>query len=119
LIDNLDGNEALANQAVKALTEAATKIAPEGKQNSFGSRAYASYVLAEKGEQQPRSLSVAFLKPVDQRHSDDFATDAIAALSRQQQNFDQVYGECADARYTLNAVTGDGKLSELLDFVTE
>lgn len=119
LIDNLDGDETLANQAVKALTEAATKVAPEGKQNSFGSRAYASYVLAEKGEQQPRSLSVAFLKPVDQRHSDDFAADAIAALSRQQQNFDQVYGECADARYTLNAVTGDGKLSELLDFVTE
>jgi CRISPR system Cascade subunit CasC len=118
LIENLGGDEALANQAIKALTEAATKVAPEGKQNSFGSRAYASYVLAEKGEQQPRSLSVAFLKPIDQRSSDDFAADAIAALTRQQQNFDQVYGDCADARYTLNAVTGDGKLLGLLDFVT-
>jgi CRISPR system Cascade subunit CasC len=119
LIDNLNGDEALANQAIKALTEAATKVAPEGKQNSFGSRAYASYVLAEKGSQQPRSLSVAFLKPIDQRHSEDFASDAITALTEQQQRFDQVYGDCADSRYFLNAVTGDGKLVDLLDFVTE
>ncbi len=118
LVDNLNGDEALANQAIKALTEAATKVAPEGKQNSFGSRAYASFVLAEKGVQQPRSLSVAFLKPIDQRQSEDYATDAIAALTGQQQKFDQVYGDCADARYTLNAVIGDGKLAELLDFVT-
>lgn len=117
LIENLGGDEVLANQAIKALTEAATKVAPEGKQNSFGSRAYASYVLAEKGEQQPRSLSVAFLKPIDPRQSEDFATDAIAALTRQQQNFDKVYGDCADASYSLNAVTGEGRLSELLDFV--
>ena len=117
LVDNLNGDEALANQAIRALTEAATKVAPEGKQNSFGSRAYASYVLAEKGKQQPRSLSVAFLKPIDQRTSENFATDAITALTRQQRCFDQVYGDCADARYTLNAVSGDGKLSELLDFI--
>jgi len=117
LVDNLNGDEALANRAIKALTEAATKVAPAGKQNSFGSRAYASYVLAEKGEQQPRSLSVAFLKPIDQRQSEDFATDAIAALTDQQQKFDQVYGDCAETRYSLNAVTGDGALAELLDFV--
>ncbi|MCF7807881.1 MAG: type I-E CRISPR-associated protein Cas7/Cse4/CasC [Candidatus Marinimicrobia bacterium] len=118
LIDNLNGDEALANRAISALTEAASKVAPEGKQNSFGSRAYASYVLAEKGAQQPRSLSVAFLKPVDQHQSEDFATDAITALIGQQQKFDQVYGDCADACYSLNAVTGDGKLAEILDFVT-
>lgn len=117
LLDNLNGDESLANRAIKALTEAATKVAPEGKQNSFGSRAYASYVLAEKGEQQPRSLSVAFLKPIDQHRSEDFASDAIAALTSQQQKFDQVYGDCADARYELNAVTGAGKLAELLNFV--
>ena len=117
LVDNLNGDEALADRSIKALTEAATKVAPEGKQNCFGSRAYASYVLAEKGEQQPRSLSVAFLKPIDQHHSVDFATDAIAALTDQRQKFDQVYGDCSDAHYELNAVKGDGKLSELLDFV--
>jgi CRISPR system Cascade subunit CasC len=117
LVDNLNGDEVLANRAIKALTEAAAKVSPEGKQNSFGSRAYASYVLAERGTQQPRSLSVAFLKPIDQRRSDDFAVDAISALSSQKKKFDHVYGDCTDAHYEMNAVEGTGKLAELLDFV--
>lgn len=123
LVENLDGNEALANRAVAALTEAAVKVAPEGKQNSFGSHARASYVLAEMGEQQPRSLSVAYLKPIENNRSDrqnsDFADDAIAALKLQQKNFDQVYGDCAEARYELNVTTGEGRLAELLAFAAE
>lgn len=119
LIENLGGDEALANKAIAALTEASLKVAPEGKQNSFASRAYASYVMAEKGNQQPRSLSVAFLKPIDPRRSSDFATDAIKALKTQQQNFDQVYGDCADGRYELNVVAVEGSLKQLLTFVCE
>lgn len=114
LIDNLDGDEALANRAVKALTEAAVKIAPSGKQNSFASRAYASYVLAEKGEQQPRSLSVAFLKPIT---GEDQAVAAIDALEKQAANFDKVYGDCAEGRYSFNAVTGEGSFADLSQFV--
>ncbi len=118
LIDNLSGNEALAETAIQALTEAAVKVAPSGKQNSFGSRAYASYVMAESGDQQPRSLSVAFLKPIDQRTSDDFASDAITALERQQEYFDEVYGACADQRCVINAVaSGGSSLKDLLTFV--
>ncbi|MBC8951442.1 type I-E CRISPR-associated protein Cas7/Cse4/CasC [Xenorhabdus sp. PB62.4] len=116
LIENLAGNEALANKAIAALTEAAVKVAPSGKQNSFGSRAYASYVLAEKGEYQPRSLSVAFLKPI---YGEDQATDAITALEEQKDNFDNVYGACADTRYSINAITGEGRFTELVRFVTE
>ena len=119
LIENLNGDKELANKAIAALTEAAVKVAPEGKQNSFGSRAYASYVLAEVGDQQPRSLSVAFLKPVN-KHSEDYASAAVIALENQQKNFDKVYGSCADARCTLNALTGEGSsLQELLTFVGE
>lgn len=114
LIENLDGNEALANQAIQALTEAAVKVSPKGKQNSFASRAYASYVLAEKGEQQPRSLSAAFLKPVK---GEDQALLAIAALEKQAENFDKVYGQCADTRYSINAVIGEGSFDELKAFV--
>lgn len=116
LIDNLQGDADLAARAISALVEAAVKVSPKGKQNSFASRAYASYVLAEKGTQQPRSLAVAFLKPV---RDDDMATAAIDALERQVANFDQVYGPCADARYTLNALTGAGQLAELTAFVRE
>jgi len=118
LVENLSGDETLANSAVSALVEAAVKVAPGGKQNSFGSRAYASYVMAESGEQQPRSLSVAFLKPIDQRSSQDFAADAIEALESQQTFFDETYGDCADQRCVINATaTGGSTLKELLTFV--
>ena len=118
LMENLNDNKALADKTVAALTEAALKVAPEGKQNSFGSRAYASYVLAEYGQQQPRSLSAAFLKPIGKASSDQ-ASDSIAALKQQMQNFDQVYGDCADARYEIDVTRGEGVLRELLAFVSE
>jgi CRISPR system Cascade subunit CasC len=117
LIKNLDGNEELANKAIRALTEAAVKVAPEGKQNSFASRAYASYVLAEKGDQQPRSLSVAYLKPINHRENEDFIADSITSIIKQKDSFDKVYGACADTRYELNAAKEQGTLVELLDFV--
>jgi CRISPR system Cascade subunit CasC len=116
LIENLGGDEALANKAIQALTEAAVKVSPKGKQNSFASRAYASYVLAEKGEQQPRSLSVAFLNPI---RDEDQAGSAILALTKQVENFDKVYGPCADTRYAINAMTGEGSFAELSDFVAQ
>ena len=122
LIENLGGDDAakaLANKAIRALTEAAVKVAPSGKQNSFASRAYASYVLAEKGDQQPRSLSVAYLKPINQRENDDFISDSIQALIKQQVSFDKVYGDCADLRYALNVPEEKGSLAELLDFIGE
>ena len=116
LIKNLDGNEELANKAIRALTEAAVKVAPEGKQNSFASRAYASYVLAEKGDQQPRSLSVAYLKPIG-KENQDFIADSITAIIKQKDSFDTVYGACADIRCELNVPKEQGTLAELLDFV--
>ncbi|MDO6564961.1 type I-E CRISPR-associated protein Cas7/Cse4/CasC [Amphritea sp. 1_MG-2023] len=116
LIENLNGDEALANKAIQALTEAAVKVSPKGKQNSFASRAYASFVLAEKGEQQPRSLSVAFLKPIQ---DEDQLQCAIAALTKQVESFDKVYGPCADTRYAINAVAGEGSFAELSDFVAQ
>jgi len=116
LIHNLSGDTDLADRAIGALTEAAVKVAPTGKQNSFGSRAYASYVLAEKGSQQPRSLSVAFLKPV-QGH--DQESEAIRRLTSQVERFDQVYGNCAESRQTVDVVAGEGSFDELLSFLRD
>ena len=117
LVENLQGDEALARKAIAALTEAAAKVAPTGKQNSFASRAYTSYLLAEKGGQQPRSLSVAFLKPV---RGNDLMSDAIAALEKQRDNFDRMYGDCADERRAMDAHTGEGAtLEEIINFVAD
>ena len=118
LIENLNGDVGLACKAVAALTEAAVKVAPAGKQNSFGSRAYASYVRAECGDEQPRSLSVAYLKPLG-KSCDDYAQDAITNLNAQAENFNNVYGKCYQKEYSLNAVAGEGSLAELLKFVQE
>lgn len=116
LVENLGGDEVLASQAIQALTEAALTVAPTGKQNSFAGRARASYVLAEKGEQQPRSLSVAFLQAINDRDK-DILDLAIAKLKKQRDNFDAVYGACADEHVEMNAQTGEGSLKAVLDFV--
>lgn len=111
---NLGGDEDLTQKALKALTEAAVKIGPSGKQNSFASRAYAHYVLAEKGSQQPRSLSLAFVKPVS---GSDYSDEAVEVLERVRDNMDKVYGACADQRKQLNVLNGEGSLAEILEFV--
>lgn len=116
LTENLGGDKALAGKALDALVHAVTKVSPTGKQNSFASRAYAGYVLAEKGDQQPRSLSQAFLNPV---RGGNVLVDAATAMDKRRENFDKAYGACADKRYTLDVESGTGSLSELARFVAE
>lgn len=114
LLKNLNGDEELAKRTLRALAETAVTVSPTGKQNSFASRAYASYVLAEIGTQQPRSLAVAFFNPV---RSDNQVAEAIHCLAEQHKKFDHAYGACADRRYAINVESGEGSLSELLDFI--
>lgn len=116
LIENLGSDKALADKALAALVEAAAKVAPTGKQNSFASRARTSYMLVEKGIDQPRSLAVAFLKPVK---GDDPLGSAIKELEKRRENFDKVYGPCADGFKTMNAETGEGKLTDIIKYVME
>ncbi|MBS2027357.1 MAG: type I-E CRISPR-associated protein Cas7/Cse4/CasC [Deltaproteobacteria bacterium] len=114
LLRNLDGNEALAAKTVRALIEACLTASPTGKKNSFASSARASFALAEKGNQQPRSLAVSFLKAVE--GADQMVT-AIAALKDTRAKMDRAYGACWASEAILDAVGGRGSLKELLDFV--
>lgn len=114
---NLGEDEALTERALKALTEAVTRVAPTGMQASFASRAYAGYGLAEKGTQQPRSLSQAFLRPITEREEAGVFERAVKALETRQHNFDKVYGACADARCTFDTEAGTGSLAEFATFV--
>lgn len=102
-----------AQRALRGLTEAALTIAPTGMQNSFASRARASFALAEIGSAQPRSLSVAFLKAIK---GEDVLEQAITALSTLKTNMDEVYGSCAEKRYTLNVAKPEGNLNGFLTF---
>ena len=114
LQQNLGGDAALTQQALNALLNAVTKVSPTGKQNSFASRAYAGFVLVEKGDQQPRTLAQAFLKPVKDQ---DTLGRAIKELKGRRDNFNAVYGDCADDSAEFNVETGEGSLSKITDFI--
>jgi CRISPR system Cascade subunit CasC len=117
LKENLQGDSDLAGKAIRALTEAAATVAPTGKQNSFASRAHAFYVLAEQGSRQPRSLSLAFMKPVREGNMLD---DAVEAVTIVRANLDKVYygGKSLDSR-EINGVKGKGDFRELVDFAAD
>lgn len=120
LLDNLGGNQALAARTLRALVECAATIAPTGKQNSFASRAYASYVLAELGAGQPRALSMAFLRPLSEEYlgSDaDLMGEAIKRLQQSRERLEAVYGKTSEP-LSCNAHQGEGTLAAVLDFAS-
>ena len=114
LVENLRGDEDLARRSMAALLEAMATISPSGKQNSFASRAYASYIMVEKGTRQPRSLSAAFLDPV---RGEPILTNAVQALESKAAAFDKAYGTLVDDRLTLNVDAGRGDLAGLKKFL--
>ena len=63
--------------------------------------------------QQPFSLPLAFLKPVE---GIDLGLASVEALSRHTESFDECYGACADRRYILNVFARNGSLEGLVDF---
>lgn len=111
LLDNLSQDRNLAQQAIKALVEAAAIIAPSGKQNSYAHQAQSFYILAEKGDAQPRNLSLAFLKAIK---ADD-AELAIDKLRSIKNKFNTAYTK-PHAEQEMN-LFGKGSLQEILDFV--
>lgn len=114
---NLGDDTALADRALAALVQAVAQVAPTGMQNSFGSRAFAYHLLAEKGPQQPRSLVQAFYKPVRAWGERSMLELAVEALHQRKHNFDKVYGVCADARCHFDVEKGEGSLAEVVAFV--
>ena len=112
---NLDNDKDLAREACAALVEAAAKVAPKGKQASYASRARASYIMAERGEQQPRSLVAAFYTPVGEG---DYIKSSIDKLEGFQKNLDTCYGDCAEARCVMNASENKGSLAEVIEFIS-
>ncbi len=121
LTENLGGDEALVKKSLAALTTAACTVAPTGKQASYASRAYAFFALAEKGDDAPRNLSLAFLEPVGERSDErdgDVGGLAITRLDKSKQSMDAVYGQQPSA-IAFNALKGTGTLKDLVAFVTE
>jgi CRISPR system Cascade subunit CasC len=112
LLKNLGGDAALANTATGALAEAAATVAPRGKQNSFAAHGMAHYVLAEKGDRQPRTLAGAFARPIA---GDDLMAQSISALEGFREQLDAAYGSAAEATARMEVGKG-GSLADVLRF---
>jgi CRISPR system Cascade subunit CasC len=112
LVKNLGGDTALAATALGALALAAATVAPNGKQNSFAAHGRAGYVLAERGDQQPRTLAGAFAKPISDH---DLMAKSIEALGTFRADMEKAYGPAGDAKATMQ-VGGDGTLADIVAF---
>lgn len=108
---NLGGEAALAGLALGALAQAVATVGPGGKQASFANRTYAHYLLAERGNRQPRSLAGAFARPVE----GDYLHGSVAALKAWRDGIDTAYGPVAEAHAEMQ-VPGTGTLDEIAAF---
>jgi CRISPR system Cascade subunit CasC len=116
LVGNLAGEEGIAKSATAALVEALATVSPTGKQASFASRARASFLLVERGSQQPRTLAAAFAKPVS---GGDIVEASIERLQTFRQHMDAAYGPCAEGAPCEMRVGGTGTLAEAIGYATD
>jgi CRISPR system Cascade subunit CasC len=112
LLKNLGGNTELAATALGALAEAAATVAPRGKQNSYAAHGRAHYVLAEAGDQQPRTLAGAFARAVT---GDDLMAKSIESLRDFRKALAAAYGPACDGEREME-VGGRGSLAEIVAF---
>lgn len=116
LLKNLGGDAALAATALGALAEAVATVAPRGKQNSFAAHGRAGFVLAEKGNQQPRTLAGAFAKPVA---GDDVMAQSIQKLDDFRADLERAYGPACDGPPARMEVGKGGSLADIIRFCRE
>ena len=107
LVDNLAGDEGIAERAVGAFVEGLAKSTPSGKRSSFAHQTHASYLLVEKGDQQPRSLAGAFLKAVRPGEDGDLLGASVNALEAHRQAMSRAYGAPCDDELSMNLTAPD------------
>ena len=113
LVENLAGDRELACKALEAVTEAFATASPSGKRNSYSHHTRASYIRAEAGDQQPRSLAAAFLKPVG---GENLLGDSIARLQETAAAIDKAYGAVAESSVEMDLAGDFGTLAEIKAF---
>ena len=90
LVKNLGGDRDLAEASLDALVRAVSTATPSGKRNSYANHVRAEFILAEKGDAQPRTLANAFLQPVGK--GDQLAL-SVDRLTEKRAAFASAYGQ--------------------------
>ncbi len=114
LVENLAGDRVLARKVMEVTTEAFATASPTGKRNSYNHHTRASYVRAEAGDQQPRSLAASFLKPVE---GEDLLRESIDRIRKTASAIDSAYGPSTDGLMEMDLVGEVGTLKEVKGFV--
>ena len=111
LVENLDGDAALAAKGIEALARALATATPKGKQNSHAHHPRAGFIRVERGAQQPRDLSGAFHKALapDERES-------VRALTEMAERINHAYGASFDELCVMDVAAGQGTLAEVAAF---
>lgn len=99
LVENLQGDRALAARGLDALARALATATPRGKQNSHAHHPLAAYILAEVGAQAPRDLTGAFFKAIS---GEDLLEASITSLEKMVETLGKIYGPSRDDVRTLN-----------------
>lgn len=115
LVENLDGDRALAARGLEALARALATATPRGKQNSFAHHPRALYIRAERGTAQPRDLSGAFFVPVPLT-ANDLVRSSVTKLEEMAEKLDAAYGPAADALEVMDVIEGRGALEAIAGF---
>jgi CRISPR system Cascade subunit CasC len=120
LVGNLSGDKTLAKAATAAFIEAAAKVSPKGKQNSYASRSRAIYVMGEAGPEAPRTLASAFMKPVAPDSADaDIAALSIWRLETLREQFHTAYADAPKGLAIMNVAKEEGTLAGIIKLATE
>ena len=112
LVENLEGDRALAQRGMDALVRALATATPRGKQNSYAHHPRAMYIRAEKGKAQPRDLSGAFFDPV----SGNLEQASIERLEELAGQLDRAYGPTVDKTVVMDVRAGKGALDDIAAF---
>lgn len=115
LLANLGANEELTSKAIQALVEAMATTSPSGKQHSFAALSRADYILVEKGDQLPRTLAGAFLRPVPP-HGEGYLAESIRRLRELRAQQVACYGALSDDHAELVVPQGEGTLADISAF---
>lgn len=91
LVANLADDREMAGEVVRRLVHLMATESPGAKKGSTAPYARSHLVLVEAGDEQPRTLANAFLRPVPSRGV-DVIERAYAALATHVADLDQMYG---------------------------
>ena len=93
--DWLNAPRDLASELVHNLIGIIATVSPAARKGSTAAHAYASFMMVEIGEHQPRSLVDAFRQPVDSAQTED----GLRALSGHLEGLDRCYGQNEKRRF--------------------